>query len=516
MTQHIEAKICVPVCVTQACELESAVNLASEVGDLVELRFDCLAAGDLAAALAQTRALISECSKALIITFRPAEEGGRRSLDPETRLAFCLFDKPVGAAFYDIELDLALRLVSQAPPLTDIDWSTVICSYHDFAGVPDHLEQIYERLASTPARILKIAVQADDITDCLRIFRLLDRARRDRRELIAIAMGAAGVLTRILGPSRGAFLTYGALANERGTAPGQPTASDLRDVYRIHELDADTRIMALMGSPVAHSVSPHMHNAAFKALKINAVYLPLEVRDVPSFIRRLVHPQTREFDWNLRGLSITAPHKSSVFEYLDWVDPTAKEIGAVNTIVVEDGAIHGYNTDVTAVLEPVKQKLGSLRDARCAILGSGGVANAVLWSLRNEGAKATLFARDDGKGQALAAKFDSHYQRLEDMPGGGFDIVINATPLGTRGALEAGTAATAEQLRGARLAYDLVYNPVETRFMREARAAGCDAIGGLPMLVLQAAEQFALWNGCKPSLDVMSEAASHALLKQES
>jgi 3-dehydroquinate dehydratase/shikimate dehydrogenase len=515
MTHHTEAKICVPVCVTQVCELESAVNLASAVGDLIELRFDCLAAGDLAAALTQTRALITRFSKPLIVTFRPAEQGGRRSLDSEIRMSFCLFDKPAGAAFYDIELDLALGLLAQKPPPAGIDWSAVICSHHDFAGVPDDLEQIYDRLASTPARVLKIAVQADDITDCLQIFRLLDRACHDGRELIAIAMGAAGVLTRILGPSRGAFLTYGALASERGTAPGQPTASDLRDVYRIHELDADTRIMALMGSPVAHSVSPHMHNAAFKALNINAVYLPLEVRDLPAFIRRLVHSQTRELDWNLRGLSITAPHKSSVFEVLDWVEPAATEIGAVNTIVVQDGALHGYNTDAPAVLEPVKQKLGSLRDARCAILGAGGVASAVLWSLRNEGAQATLFARDARKGQALAAKFDSRYQRLEDLPGNSFDVVINATPLGTRGALEAGTAATAEQLRGARLAYDLVYNPVETRFMREARSAGCEAIGGLPMLVLQAAEQFELWTGCKPSLDVMSQAASDALLKQD-
>jgi 3-dehydroquinate dehydratase/shikimate dehydrogenase len=358
---------------------------------------------------------------------------------------------------------------------------------------------------------MKIAVQGDEITDCIPVFDLLERARREGRELIAIAMGAAGIATRVLGPSRGSFLTYGALNTDEGTAPGQCTARELRDLYRINGIDRETRITGVVGLPVGHSISPHIHNAAFAAVNLNAVYLPLEVRDVSAFMRRMVHARTRELDWNVCGLSITAPHKSAVIEYLDWIEPAAKEIGAVNTIVVSDGALHGYNTDAIAVLQPVIEKLGSLRDARCAVIGAGGAASAILWSLRNEGAKSVLFARDEVKGRALAGQFGATCERLDDNQFGGFELVINATPLGTRGPLADSTPATSGQLRGARLAYDLVYNPSETRFIRGARAVGCEAIGGLPMLVLQAAEQFRLWTGTAPPIEIMREAASCAL-----
>src|SRR5205807_7945353 len=131
-------------------------------------------------------------------------------------------------ALLDLELDLVLSLAADHPDeKTSIDWRQVICSHHDFGRMPSDLEQIYERMAATPARILKIAVQAEDATNCLPVFRLLERAQREGREMIAIAMGQAGLMTRILGPSRGSFLTYGSFDNESGTAPGQVTASEL-------------------------------------------------------------------------------------------------------------------------------------------------------------------------------------------------------------------------------------------------------------------------------------------------
>ena len=210
----------------------------------------------------------------------------------------------------------------------------LICSHHDFAGVPADLENIYRRMAATNAPILKIAVQADDAIDCLPVFNLIERARREGRELIAIAMGQAGVMTRILGPSRGSFLTYGSLDEDSATAPGQVTARELREVYRIDSIDRETEIMGVIGRPVAHSISPHIHNAAFAQANINAVFIPFEVHDVDSFMRRMVRTSSREIEWNLRGLAVTAPHKSSVMKHLDWIEPAAKEIGAVNTIVV--------------------------------------------------------------------------------------------------------------------------------------------------------------------------------------
>jgi shikimate dehydrogenase/3-dehydroquinate dehydratase type I len=479
-------------------------------GDAVEIRLDCLPQSEFEDGLQVLKAALQGTERPMIVTLRPENEGGQRDLDAVTRKRFWeSHADSLKGALIDVELDLVQHFSNSPPPLWR--WGRVICSHHDFDGLPGGLPKIYERMARTPARVLKLAFQANDITDCLGVFDLLARASVDGRELIAIAMGTAGICTRILGPSRGAFLTYGALAAERGTAPGQPTARELREVYRINEINRDTMITGLVGLPVGHSLSPHIHNAAFAALQMNAVYMPLEVHDVSAFMRRMVHTRTRELDWNLRGLSVTAPHKAAVMEYLDWTEQAAREIGAVNTVVVEDAALHGYNTDAIAVLQPVIEKLGSLSGARCGIIGAGGAASAVLWSLRNVGANATLFARHEEAGQALANKFGARFERLEDAQWQGFDLVINATPLGTRGPLESFTVATAVQLRGARLAYDLVYNPGETQFMREARAAGCDAIGGLSMLVLQAAEQFRLWTRCEPPLAVMREAAMSTL-----
>ena len=265
-----------------------------------------------------------------------------------------------------------------------------------------------------------------------------------------------------------------------------------------------------MGLPVGHSISPWMHNAAFEAMAINAVYLPFEVRDVKGFIKRMIHPRTRELDWNFRGLSVTAPHKSAVMDQLDWIDPAAEGIGAVNTIVVEDGGLHGYNTDARGLIKPLAQKFGELRGARCAVLGAGGAARAALWGLSQEGAELTVFARNTTKAEVLAEKFDATLGTSGEAGFDGFDVVINTTPLGTVGEFEAETPATAHQLRGARLAYDLVYNPTETLFLREAKEAGCETLGGLSMLIAQAAEQFRLWTGADAPEGVMYEAAEQA------
>ena len=266
-----------------------------------------------------------------------------------------------------------------------------------------------------------------------------------------------------------------------------------------------------MGQPVGHSISPHIHNTAFAAAQVNAVYIPFEVRNAAAFLRRMIHPRSREIDWNVRGLSVTAPHKLAVIENLDWVDPAAKEVGAVNTIVIQDGELHGHNTDAQGFILPLRTKLGSLRNVRCAIIGAGGGARAALWALRHDNAEVTLFVRDLNKAKAVAERLGVDCRSLAGAHFDGFDIVVNATPLGTRGERENESPATSEQLHNVRLAYDLVYNPVETRFLREAGLAGCAMISGIQMLVAQAAEQFRLWTGRQPDAAVMHAAANKAL-----
>jgi 3-dehydroquinate dehydratase/shikimate dehydrogenase len=507
------ARICVPVCVRRASELPAAIEGAAGLADVIELRLDYLAANDLGQATAFLREYLKHASSPIVITFRAPEQGGQNTSNPEARRSFWLSLISIsGSAFLDLEFDLVLSFAAEGSlEESPIDWSRVICSHHDFGGAPLNLEQIYERMAATPARILKIAIQAQDATDCLPIFRLLERAQREGRELIAIAMGQAGVMTRILGPSRGSFLTYGSMDDESATAPGQLTARELREVYRLDKIDRETEVIGLIGNPVGHSLSPHMHNAALEIAGVNAVYIPFEVRDAGEFMRRMAHPGSREIEWNLLGLSVTAPHKSAVMNSLDWIDSAAKEIGAVNTIVIRGNELHGHNTDADGFITPLKRKFGSLDTARCAIVGAGGGARAALWAFRREGADVALFVRDSDKARLASKELGVDSYPVSAASFAGFDIVVNATPLGTRGVREQDTVAVANQLRGVRLAYDLVYNPLETRFMREANAAGCETLGGIEMLLAQAFEQFKLWMGRDPDVEIMRTAALKAL-----
>jgi 3-dehydroquinate dehydratase/shikimate dehydrogenase len=484
-------QVCVSVCEKSPAALESASVRACEWADVVELRLDCLAGLD------DWQRVLNRISRPVILTFRPAEQGGRRELDRQSRESF--WRTAPRTDWWDVESDLA----------PDIDWSRVIISHHDFSGVPDDFAQIYERLAATPARIVKIAVQANDIVDCIPVFQLLDRARTEGRDLIAIAMGNAGIATRILGPSRGAFLTYAALQDESATAPGQITARKLRSVYHVDKIDRETMVCGLVGRPVMHSVSPHMHNAAFVSAGINGVYLPMEVRDVKTFFERMVHPRTREIDLNLCGLSITAPHKSAVLECLDWIAPDAKEMGAVNTVIVDGDKLRGFNTDAAGFIEPLLSVMGSLAGMRVAVIGAGGAARAAVWSLLRQQANVTLFARTS-KVRELAQQFDVSYAPVQDAFFHDYDLVVNATPVGSSDLIHR-TLATAEQLAGARYVYDLVYNPTETLLLKEASKVGCKTLRGLEMLVAQAKIQFELWTGQTPSSPVMFDAAAAAL-----
>jgi 3-dehydroquinate dehydratase/shikimate dehydrogenase len=478
------------VCEEDLDALRATCERAIDWADLIELRLDCLETipGNLSE-------VVQHVARPLILTLRPTEQGGHRNLTQEERRRFWSTSAPQGEnIWWDIEGDLVQEL---AP-----NWSRVIASHHDFSNVPNDLEQIYERLAHTPAAVIKIAVQATDILDCISVFQLLDRARSEGRELIAIAMGNAGIATRVLGPSRGSFLTYGALADENATAPGQVNAPKLRSLYHLDTIDDETMICGLVGLPVMHSVSPHIHNTAFVEARVNGVYLPLEVQDAPHFFKRMVHPRTRELNWNLRGLSITAPHKQTVMECLDWIEPEAKEIGAVNTVVVENDRLLGYNTDAAGLIAPLLKRFASLRDARVAIIGAGGAARAAIWALKKQSANVTLVARNPTKAQPLAGMFEISCQSLSETSFNGYDLVISATPQ---------SPVTREGLSGARCVYDLVYNPVETQLLRDARAVGCETLGGLEMLVAQAGLQFELWTGKKTEASVMKHAALEGL-----
>jgi shikimate dehydrogenase len=253
-----------------------------------------------------------------------------------------------------------------------------------------------------------------------------------------------------------------------------------------------------------------MHNAGFAAAAEDRVFVPLQVTDLDVFVNRMVRPETREIELNFAGFSVTNPHKHAIIAHLDEIDETAEQIGAVNTVRIESGKLFGYNTDAPGFINPLLEMYGDLNDANVAVVGAGGAARACVYSLVKEGADVTVFARDTTKAASLA---DSFNIRVKSMPDNftGFDIVVNCTPLGTKGDTEHQAIATADQLAGVKLAYDLVYNPIETKLIGEAKQAGVKTLGGLEMLIAQGAEQFRIWTGREAPLEAMTAAVRKKL-----
>ena len=476
-------------------------ELAAVNADVIEIRIDALAPAEIRQVLGSIRS-----EKPLLITFRPAEQGGAREISLERRIEF--WDEIEAALdtsglWFDQEADLLGHTQKQHNSVT-------IRSFHDFGGVPDNIDAIFDSLAAD-AEVVKIAVSATDITDAIPVWKLLDRAKAKNRQLIPIAMGEAGKWTRILGLAHGAFMTYASLVAGKETADGQITAKDLIETYRVKELDENTQVFGVIGHPTSQSLSPYMHNPAFASAGMNAVFIPFLIKDLDKFMRRMVMPQTREVELNFGGFSVTMPHKQAIMKFLDVLDPVAEKIGAVNTVKIENGKLTGYNTDAHGFITPLKAKYGDVKGARVAVLGAGGAARACVHALKQEGADVTVFARDPKMGSVFAEEFAARFtdfSKIKDQKskiGIDFEIIVNATPLGMKGQLENESPFTADQLAGVKFVYDLVTKTADTLFILEAQKAGIPAIGGLEMLIAQGARQFEIWTGKKAPVDLMRE-----------
>lgn len=495
-----DGKICVSICGKTADDVLSRMDPASKVADIIEIRFDCLDPDQIEPLIKR----LANYDRQLLITFRPEEQGGRRRLTREERIAFW---KLAAARLnrnqtqFDLEYDSDFAVA--------IDEGLIIGSAHFFDKPPHDYAELFYDLLAFHAGTVKLAVSVNDASDAVDVWKW---GNEFGRTSIPIAMGEAGKWTRILGLSRFAPHTYAALDAQDATAPGQITAADLRDVFRVKELDMRTDVYAVLAGDTSYSLSPYMHNASFKIRGLNSVFVPMQVADLDAFMRRMVKGATREVELNFRGFSVTNPHKRGVIKYLDWIDPAAEKIGAVNTIKVVHGKLHGYNTDAPGFIGPLVREFGDLRGARVTIIGAGGASRACVFALKENGADVTLLARDPRRAMSLSEEFDI---RVAELGTGNWrletEILINATPLGTRGKNENETVATAEELRDVKLVYDLVYNPSETRLLCEARSAGAKTIGGLDMLIAQGVKQFEIWTGQQPPVDAMREAIESRL-----
>lgn len=495
--------IAVPIALASVEKALAACSEAEKVADWIELRLDYLEGITRDRIASLVRLFAHSARKPVIFTYRPITEGGRAPTDLDHRrdiwrAIFSSVRKREDRAnmLFDLELDLAEHLSQHG---MSCPWRQVIASFHAFDSLPDDLETIYRRLAASPARILKIAVQVNDVHEVESIFRLLQRARRDRRPLVALAMGMPGIISRVLGPAYGSVLTFGALSSDGQTAPGQPLARYLKDVYRVNQLSRDTAVYGVVGKPIGHSLSPLIHNAWIQQAGHDAVYVPFEVSDLRTFIREVVRPATRRVPCRVEGLSVTLPHKVAIVDHLDAVDPLASRVGAVNTVVVRRGKLIGFNTDVAGLLQPLLSRM-DVNDARVIIVGTGGAARAAAVGLAERGARLRIVGRHEEHVRALTEQVEAEASSVDELPKLDGDILIHATPVGMAG-YQADPVIPAETLEKVRLVYDLVYNPVETDLLRRARQAGCDTVSGLEMFLHQAAEQFFLWFGSRPSIE---------------
>lgn len=459
----------------------------ADTADLVELRLDTVRDPDVAAVLHGRRTPV-------IVTCRSREQGGHFAGSEEARRAILSDALDLGAEYVDLEWQSPC-----ADLMTRTGGRRVVLSHHDFAGVPRDLRGIAQAMLASGAEVVKIAVMASRLTDSLT---LRDIAATARTPMVVIAMGEAGIPSRVLAAWMGGCWTYAG----NHVAPGQITAARMVEEFRFRTIGPRTEIFGVLGRPVAHSVSPAMHNAAFHATHRDAVYLPLAAADFNDFT-------TFAEAAGLCGVSVTAPFKVDAFEMADESDPVSRRVQSVNTLRRTGTRWLGYNTDVTGFLAPIESSMQS-RGARATVLGAGGAARSVSVALASSGARVTICARRQDQAQSVATLTGAEVAAWPPDPDS-WDLLVNATPVGTSPGVNESPLPAGYPFRRGAFVYDLVYNPPQTRLLVDAAAAGCRTIGGLDMLVAQAQAQFQWWTGQRAADRVM-RAAALAQLRQQS
>lgn len=455
-------------------ELRQGREAAELRADVVELRVDGVGDLDLPALLADRRGPV-------IVTCRPVWEGGRYDGAEPDRLRLLRRARALGAEFIDVEFRADWRSVAAfdraepSNPRTACDRAEpsdgLVLSFHDFAGIPADLELIAAAMSASGADVVKIAVATTHLMDC----EALRRAGRLLRSGAVIGMGPAGAVTRIAPQLFNACWTYcGELASL-----GQIPARDMREVYGVGRVSAGAALFGVTGRPVMHSKSPALHNAVFRHEGIDAVYVPFEAHDFDDF-----DAFARMF--GVQGASVTAPFKGDAFAAAAQTDAAATGTRAANTLKRGPDGWTASNTDAAGFLAPLADV--PLRGMTTAVIGVGGAARSVRHALDRAGARVTLLGRED-----------------LDRASEPWDLLVHATPVGT--APQVSDSVMAGRPIRARVVYDLVYNPIDTQLLRDARAAGARTIGGMPMLVAQACRQFEFWFGRPAPADVYERAA---------
>jgi 3-dehydroquinate dehydratase/shikimate dehydrogenase len=484
-------RICVSVTADDAAELMDKAEAVIRENPLVELRLDYLKA-PLAAISRLRRMAEARPDAILIATCRRTGSGGNFPGSLAEQLEVLRKATEAGCAAVDVEIE-------SAESMSPEEWeelrslAAIVLSSHDFETT-SRLEETFARMRAFNADFYKVVGTATCLHDNVVMTRFLEEHCQEY-SMVGMCMGEQGMLSRVLGIRAGGAFTFGSEAAGRATAPGQPTYRELRDLYRIEQIETVTKVYGIAGDPVSHSMSPYVMNSAFRRENANAVYLPLHARTLSDLLATIT-------DLPLDGVSVTMPYKQALVEHLDNSDVLTQRTGACNTIVRgKDGRLFGFNTDVYGIVAAIEPRV-PLRGARVLLIGAGGAARAAVFGLRAKGAEVWILNRTPEAGAELAKLSGSKTVKRNDVAAMSFDLIFNATPVGMGS--NDGSPLNEDELNAPWI-FDSVYNPIETPLVKMAQSKGCGTISGVEMFLHQAARQFEIWTGKPAPIDSMRQ-----------
>ena len=467
--------ICLTLAHKTIDECVSDVRMNRQYIDLCELRVDFLCDED------RERAYLfpSLVDVPVILTVRRKEDGGAYSASERSRKELILRCLDGDFAYVDIESDIKKGDVEEKAKEKGVK---IIRSLHDFSGVPsDIYSKIYN--LSQKGGIAKVCLYLNSFSDVLTLFRIQDELKGVDK--IVIGMGPYGVCTRILYHFLGSILTF---ASSNEAAPGQLSAAELKNIYRADKINDRTAIYGIIGNPVSHSFSPVIHNQGFKTIKYNAVYVPFLVDNIRAFF-------SLAETLKIRGFSVTIPFKNEVLSFLGNVTREVKQIGSCNTVVRVPGMWKGMNTDYYGFLYPILNDIDSGKVKSALVIGAGGASQSIVWALRNRGVKVTILNRTVGRAEKLARINLCEYDTLDNAHKyeGKVDLVVQTTSVGLYPDFD--ISPIDFHFTGKEIAYDIIYKPKMTKFLRDAEKAGCRLHFGEEMLLEQGKLQFEAFTG---------------------
>lgn len=471
-------------------------HLAEQGAKLVELRLDYITTRINMGRLLRDR----PC--AVVATCRRERDGGKFTGTEEKRLMLLRSAIAEGVDYVDLEMDIA----GQVPRYGK---TQRVISYHNFRNTPNNLRELHNQLAALDADVVKIATMANNPHDNLRI---LEMMQESETPTVGLCMGDMGTPSRILAGKFGAPFTYATFHHERALAPGQLSFQQMNDIYFYDKIDHDTDVYGVIADPIGNSLSPLVHNAAFRAAGVNATYVPFRVPSeaLESFVEDVPRLE-------VKGLSVTIPHKELIANFLSKVDPAVKGIAAANTVLFTGDGVVGYNTDYKAAMDCLEHALGQigmtpspLKGRKVLVLGAGSVARAVMYGLERRGAITFIANRSKARAEQLATEFSGRAIGWDDRYKAPASVLVNCTPVGMHPNVDE-SPFERKFLRQNMIVFDTVYNPETTLLLRDARQFGCAVITGVEMFVRQAALQFFLYTGKEAPMSLMRETLKRAI-----